>query len=168
LLKALLQSGREHETNRAAQIGRRLAVEKGLCIGGEFVAVAVLRKKAKDGEIVCQDADSARRGLARIGELDRRLAPGRHLREQIKFDGRPESFGTLIGADRVEKQRGGWSLGRHGVSCLIRGLGPRTQPTAQRQLYKTGETKKPVDDAGCAERKCKIVKSLVGCSVLYI
>ena len=76
----------------------------------------MLVEEAEDGQIVRQDADATRRGLARLGQLGRRLAPRSHVREQIEFDGRPESFGTLIGADRVEEQRGGRSLGSHCVS----------------------------------------------------
>jgi WD domain, G-beta repeat len=103
-------------TMAAASVARRrLTIEKRLCVVGEFVAVPLLLEDADDGERVCQNADAARRGLARIRELGRRLAPRSHQREQIKFDGRPQSFDTLIGADRVENQRGGRSLGRHCV-----------------------------------------------------
>ena len=67
MLKALLHSGREHEADRAAQIGRRLAIEKDLGVSRELVAVAELVQEAEDGEIVGQDADAPRRGLARAG-----------------------------------------------------------------------------------------------------
>ena len=66
-LKALLDRGLEHETQRAAQIGRRLAIEKHLGVGGEIVAFAVLLEEAEDGEIVCQNTDATRRGAARSG-----------------------------------------------------------------------------------------------------
>jgi hypothetical protein len=57
-MKALFDLRRQQELERAAQICRRLAVEKHVGIRSEFVLLSDLLEKPDDREIVRQDADT--------------------------------------------------------------------------------------------------------------
>ena len=95
------------------QVGGRLAVEEDRRVGGEFVAVALLAEEADDGEVVRQDADAARRRLARARRSRPPCrCPRGDVREQVQLDRRPQGVGALVGVDRVEEQ--GRVRGRRG------------------------------------------------------
>ena len=60
MTEAIFEVSGQKELQRAAKVSRRVADEEDLCIGRDRVIVILLAEKSQDGEVVCQDADSAR------------------------------------------------------------------------------------------------------------